>query len=123
MAGERSSRLVERADGVLCCVDERMSTLREWGAPVYYAHAPGHLWCQHCWPPRGRGRGEGQFSARRLEARRLRARAIALRVEQYLRDQLSYAEIGKACGRSKTWAYYAVTRALDTRREGDSSGF
>jgi len=96
MAGERLVLL----DGIPHCSDDR-----ENGVPAYYPHAPGRTWCRHCWPPRGRGRGEAQLSVRRFLAHTKRLEALTLRLQG-----LSYAEIGRALGRSKTWAYNAVMR-------------
>jgi hypothetical protein len=110
MAGERlqqQRRLERSSDGSPCCVDYSLKVIREWGSPVYHKHTKGHTWCRYCWPPKGRGRGEARTSPRRLYAHVLRYQAMELRLEQYRRDHLSYAEIAKACGRSKTWAYYA----------------
>lgn len=100
-------RLVKSFDGSPACVDYSLQALREGGGPVYHKHSKGHTWCAHCWPPRGRGRGEARTSPRRVLAHLLRYQARQLRLEQYRRDCLSYAEIGRLLGRSKTWAYLA----------------
>jgi hypothetical protein len=122
MAGERvTRRLVKSFDGAPCCVDDSLQAYREWGGPVYHTHDKGHTWCKHCWPPRGRGRGEARASVRRVQAIFLRREARALRRQQLLDADAegkwwpggtSYAEIGRMLGRSKSWAYYACNPHL-----------
>lgn len=80
-----------------------------------YIHQPGRRYCRHCYPPRGRGRGEDLYSPRRAQALMKAVEATKLRWEY----ELTYEQIARRLGYgSRAAAYNAIWR-LNRRRNAD----
>ena len=86
------------------------------GAVLDCRHQPWHRYSRFpcscgrpLWPPRGRGRGEGPNSPRRVAARQRAEQAFHLRLE----GRMKWADIARRLGyASKSGAHAAVLRNL-----------
>lgn len=91
---------------------------RDVGHESYNVHEPGARYCRQCWPPRGRGRGEDQYSPRRLEAQMKAYNAYLLYLRAGNRPGLwrglTYEQIARHCGYgSRGSACKAIRRYQD----------
>lgn len=83
-------------------------------AGARHEHRPGKRYCRACWPPRGRGRGEDLYSARRVEAALVSIKAIRMR-----ELGLTYTEIAGALGYADaSGAWYAINGHMKTPSRG-----
>ncbi len=93
-------------------------------------HKPGRTYCRHCWPPRGRGKGENKNSPRRQAAWDRAWQAYELYRGEYRGDDWSiggpryygkgYTEIARQLGyKDASGAWRAIHRLIALMTQQD----